>query len=83
MLPIIYTTYGIAMRHRPEELAASGGLRLAGTERRREPTARLGEARLRCWIETVLVCIHLRQQAVDSPTAGAARMAAAVLPASR
>ena len=27
MMPVIYTTYGMAMRHHPEVLAASGGLR--------------------------------------------------------
>ena len=29
-MPVIYTTYGIAMRHQPEVLAESGGVRSAG-----------------------------------------------------
>jgi hypothetical protein len=41
MVPIIHTTDGIAMGHRPEVLGASGGLWTAGNERMRERTARL------------------------------------------
>jgi hypothetical protein len=34
MVPIIYTTYGTAMGHQPETLAASGGLKPAGGGRK-------------------------------------------------
>jgi len=38
MVPVIYTTYGIAMRHQPEVLAESGGLRSAGDGGMRDHT---------------------------------------------
>ena len=83
MLPVIYTTYGIAMRHRPEVLAESGGLQPAGGGRMREhPSWRLGEC-VRQWLKTVLVRVHLRHRDVDSRTLGGDRTIAAVLPGSR
>ena len=82
MVPVIYTTYGIAMRHRPQVLAESGGLQPAGVGRTlTHPSRRLGEC-VRQWLETVLVRVHLRHRGMDSRTVGGHRTIAA-LPGSR
>jgi hypothetical protein len=60
MVPVIYTTYGIAMGHRPETLAASGGLRPAGASSSRERLAQVAVARARWWLETLLVRAGVR-----------------------
>ena len=52
MVPIIYTTYGVAMGHRPETLAAAGALRPAGPRRGDGPH---GAARARMLLVAVLV----------------------------
>jgi hypothetical protein len=83
MVPVIYTTYGMAMGHRPEVLAASGGVRLAEAERRPEPSARIGVARVCCWLGAVFAQSRLRHRDADSRTAGADGMSAAALPTSR
>ena len=70
MVPVIYTTYGMAMGHRPEALAASGGLRPAGAEGWREPPAQIGPAQVCRWIGTVVARVRLRQQDADSRTVG-------------
>ena len=83
MVPIIYTTYGLAMRHRLEVLTASGGLQPAATERRREQLARVAVARVRSSLSTLLVRMRVRHHNVDSQTVNAERMSAAALPGSR
>ena len=60
MVPVIYTTYGIAMGHRPETLAESGGLRLAGADNSHERPARVAGSRARWWLETLLVRAGVR-----------------------
>ena len=56
MVPIIYTTYGVAMGHRPETLASSGGLRPAGKAGRAEVTPALVLlSRARRWLKTLVV----------------------------
>jgi hypothetical protein len=83
MGPVIYTTYGIAMGHRPEVLAASGGLQPVGVNRMREQTAQLRRTRVRCWLETVLVRMRLQHQDAASRTGGTEGMSVAVLPSTR
>jgi hypothetical protein len=65
MGPVIYTTYGIAMGHRSETLAESGGLRPAGAGRGRERTAQVATSRGRSWLDTLLVWVRLRHRDVD------------------
>jgi hypothetical protein len=65
MGPVIYTTYGIAMGHRSETLAESGGLRPAGARRGRERTTQVATSRGRSWLDTLLVWVRLRQRDVD------------------
>jgi hypothetical protein len=55
MGPIVYTTYGIAMRHGPETLAESGGLRPAGGARMRVRTAPGASVRARSWLAAMVV----------------------------
>jgi hypothetical protein len=55
MVPIIYTTYAIAMRHGPETLAECGGLRPAGAARMRVRTAPGASVRARSWLAAMLV----------------------------
>jgi hypothetical protein len=69
MMPVIYTTYGVAMGHRPETLAASGGLRPAGARRTRERPALVAISRAPCWLEGLLVRIGLRHREVAGPAA--------------
>ncbi len=83
MVPVIYTTYCMAMGHRPEVLAASGGLRLAGAERRRVPPAQNGVVRVCRWLGTVFAQARLRHRNAYSRTAGADGMSASALPSSR
>jgi hypothetical protein len=78
MVPIIYTTYGIAMRQRPEVLAASGGLQPAGVGRMlTRPSRRMGEC-VRRWLKSVLVRVGLRHRDVDSQAVGRHRTIAAL-----
>jgi hypothetical protein len=73
MLPVIYTTYGIAMRHRPEVLAGSGGLKSAGVGRMfTSPSRRMG-ACVRQWLETILVRVRLRHRDMESRTVQSSR----------
>ena len=83
MVPVIYTTYGMAMGHRPEMLAASGGLRPAAGGRRPAQAARLRSARVRHWLGSVWVRMRLRPRHTDIPTAGAHGRRAAVLPSTQ
>ena len=83
MLPVIYTTYGIAMGHRPEVLEASGGLRVAGAEGRGKPPAPISPTRVCRWIGTAVAWVRLRHRDADSRTAGSERVGALVLPSSR
>ena len=83
MLPVIYTTYGVAMGHRPEVLSASGGLRPAGAERRCERSARLGLTRAWSWLGTVVARLHLRLRHTDSPMAAANGMRVAAPPSTQ
>ena len=66
MVPVIYTTYGFAMGHRPEALAESGGLRPAGVGGVRERPAAIGVSRGWWLLETLLVRVGLRQRDVAS-----------------
>jgi hypothetical protein len=83
MVPVIYTTYGMAMGHRPEVLAASGGVRLTEAERRPKPSARIGVARVCRWLCTVFARMRLRHRNVYSRAADADAISASVLPSSR
>ena len=83
MVPIIYTTYGIAMGHRPEVLAASGGLRRAGAEGWHRPPTPISPARVYRWIGTVVAWVRLRHRGADSRRGGTERVGALVLPNSR
>ena len=62
MRPILYTTYGVAMRHRPEALANCGGLRPAGAEPMRNRPARVGVARALRWLGAARVRVALRHK---------------------
>jgi hypothetical protein len=55
MVPVIYTTTGVAIGHRPEPLAESRGLRSAGVERIRVHAAHEALLRLRSWLDTMLI----------------------------
>ena len=55
MVPIVYTTYGVAMGHGPETLAESGGLRPAGAARMRVRTAHGVSVRARSWLAAMVV----------------------------
>jgi hypothetical protein len=83
MVPVIYTTYGMAMGHRPEALAASGGLRPAAGPRMPAHAGRLRGARVRHWLGIVWVRVRLRHRDADIRTAGAHGMRAAVLPSTQ
>jgi hypothetical protein len=83
MVPVIYTTYGIAMRHRPETLAESGGLKPAGVGRTYPHPSRLRGERVRQWLETVLVRVGLWHRDVVSQAVGGHRTITAALPGSR
>ena len=80
MGPIIYTTYGVAMGHRPEVLAATGGLAPAEAGRPRARTAWQGLTRVGCWLTHLLAPGHRRRQDAGSPTGGAAGMRDLTLP---
>jgi len=80
MVPVIYTTYGIAMRHQPEVLAESGGLRSAedgGMRDRTTPPARTSSRR---WLEVVLLRLGLRRQEVNSRAGAPSGLDSAALP---
>jgi hypothetical protein len=83
MVPVIYTTYGMAMGHRPEALAASGGVRPARAKRRPKPSARIGVTRVCRWLCAVFARIHRRHRDVHSRTADADAISASALPSSR
>jgi hypothetical protein len=83
MVPVIYTTYGTAMGHRSEVLAASGGVRPAGGERRPKPSAQIGVIRVCLWLCTVSARMRLRLQDVYSRTADANAISASAPPSSR
>jgi hypothetical protein len=67
MMPVIYTTYGVAMGHRPETLAASGGLRRAGARRTHERPAPVAISRAQWWLESLLLRVCLRHRDVAGP----------------
>lgn len=78
---IIYTTYATAMRHRPEDIAASGGLQpsgmMANPPRVPRPRPHMALARMRCWLGSALVGVGTRLQGMPgadeigvSPRAG-------------
>jgi hypothetical protein len=83
MVPIIHTTDGIAMGHRPEVLGASGGLWTDGNERMRERTARPRVACGQYWLKMLLVRVRLGHPAADNPTVEAAGMRVAALSSAR
>ena len=82
MLPAIYTTYGAAMGHRPEVLAESGGLRPAGAERTHEPAAWVRGARVRGWLNTILVRVRPWHQTVEGQVTGDEATISLALPSS-
>ena len=67
---IIYTTYATAMRHRPEDLAASGGLQPLGSRGPRERRLRTGWIRARSWLGIVLARAWPRRREVKESTQG-------------
>jgi hypothetical protein len=79
MFPAIYTTYGMAMGHQPETLAASGGLRPDGAERLSARPARVGMTPARRWLGIIATRMHLRHRATINQSAGPDRMCAAAL----
>jgi hypothetical protein len=83
MVPVIYTTYGMAMGHCPEALAASGGLRPAAGGRRPTHAARLRSARVRHWLGIIWVRVRLRHRDADTHTAGAHGRRATALPSTQ
>jgi hypothetical protein len=83
MVPVIYSTYGMAMGHRSEALAASGGLQPAGVGRMPGQTARRRGVCVQCWLETMLIFLRLRPQDADIRTAGAHGMRATALPSTQ
>ena len=74
MVSVVYTTYGIAMGHRPEVLAKSGGLRAAGGGQRREqdgPAAECATDETRAAMATIAsvarnACSRLRSRAAQA-----------------
>jgi hypothetical protein len=83
MVPIIYTTYGMAMRHHPEVLATSGGLRPASAGRAPKHRPGVGMRSARRWLGAVIDRVRLRQQDTKNAAAGAHGMRAAVLPSNQ
>ena len=83
MVPVIHTTYGMAMGQHPEVLAASGGLRPGGAERLRERPTGVRVERVCRWLRTVFARVHLRHRDAYNQPAGADRMSASALPSSR
>jgi hypothetical protein len=80
MMPVIYTTYGMAMRHHPEVLAASGGLASAGPERRRSRPIPIRMARVCCWFSPLFALVRLRRWNAGGRMARAERLRVAALP---
>ena len=64
MLPAIYSTYGVAMGHRPEVLGESGGLRPAEAGRANEHPAQVAVSRARWWLETLLIRVGMQHRDV-------------------
>ncbi len=83
MGPIVYTTYGIAMGHRTEDLANSGGLRPAGAEPMRERPARVGVARTLQWLGAALVRVYMRLKGADGRMVATKEVLTAAHPGSR
>jgi hypothetical protein len=83
MVPVIYTTYGTAMGHHPEVLAASGGLQPAGVERRPSPSARIGVTGVCRWLCTLFARMLPRNRDLFGRTADADAISASALPGSR
>jgi hypothetical protein len=79
MLPTVYTTYGIAMGHRPETLAASGGLRSARAEQLSARPGRVGVAQACRWLGIFVAQMRLRHRDAGSQSAGHEPMRAAAL----
>jgi len=79
-MPVIYTTYGIAMRHQPEVLAESGGVRSAGEGGTRDHPPRPARANRCQWLEFVLLRLGLRLREVDSRVEASSALASTVLP---
>lgn len=67
---IIYTTFATAMRHRPEDLAASGGLQPLGARRPRTRRVQTGWTRARCWLGCVLARARPRRRELQESTRG-------------
>lgn len=72
---IIYTTFATAMRHRPEDLAASGGLQTLGSSRPRERRARAGLVAVRRWLSVALAWEWPRRQRNDRSSSSSRRVA--------
>jgi hypothetical protein len=66
MVPVIYTTYGMAMGNHPEVLAASGGLKPGGAELLRERATWVRVARVGCWLSAGFALVRLRQRKANS-----------------
>lgn len=83
MMPVIYTTYGMAMRHHPEVLASSGGLGSAGAERLRARPIRVGVARAYCWFSTLLALVRSRPWNAGGGMVRGERLPVAALPSNQ
>jgi hypothetical protein len=83
MFPATYTTYGMAMGHQPETLAASGGLRPAGAERLSACPARVGVAQARRWPGIFVAWMRLRHRDAGSQSVDLERMRAEALPSNQ
>ena len=77
MFPAIYTTYGMAMGHRPETLAASGGLRPAGAEGWSARPGRVGVAQACRWLGIFVAWMRLRHRDAGRRPPGPERRRAA------
>jgi hypothetical protein len=78
MVPVLYTTYGLAMGHHPEVLAESGGLRPAACERTLVPG---GLARR--WLVAAMDRVRLRSRVIDTASAGREGMTAPLVPSNQ
>ena len=67
---IIYTTFATAMRHRPEDLAASAGLQPLEARRPRTRRVRTDWIRARCWLGSVLARAWPRRRELQESTQG-------------
>ena len=62
MVPVIYTTYGMAMGHRSGGTGRIRWLAAAGAERRPKPSAQIGVIRVCLWLGTVFARMRLRHR---------------------